>query len=184
MTHPDKQREILLVGSVPLGSAREVFATCSPMLGTRVRRLPDGETGERSKWIGFQYSRLAAAPEFKPLPRPAEQLSPAFGLAADALPLRFGPLGYASAAQASWQEFQALRQSSVIPAGTRFQISLPTPLAVVAGYIRVEDQAAVEPAYTAALDEELARTINPDLERFMAKRMGAKTIEVKQATCR
>ena len=24
-----------------------------------------------------------------------------------------------------------------------------------------------------------ARTINPDLERFMAKRMGAKTIEVK-----
>ena len=34
-----------------------------------------------------------------------------------------------------------------------------------------------KPSYYAVSSED--RTINPDLERFMAKRMGAKTIEVK-----
>jgi hypothetical protein len=34
-----------------------------------------------------------------------------------------------------------------------------------------------KPSYYAVSFED--RTINPDLERFMAKRMGAKTIEVK-----
>jgi pimeloyl-ACP methyl ester carboxylesterase len=34
-----------------------------------------------------------------------------------------------------------------------------------------------KPSYYAVSTED--RTINPDLERFMAKRMGAKTIEVK-----
>jgi pimeloyl-ACP methyl ester carboxylesterase len=39
-----------------------------------------------------------------------------------------------------------------------------------------------KPSYYAVSTED--RTINPDLERFMAKRMGAKTIEVRQATSR
>jgi hypothetical protein len=34
-----------------------------------------------------------------------------------------------------------------------------------------------KPSFYAVSTEDL--TINPDLERFMAKRMGAKTIEVK-----
>jgi len=37
-----------------------------------------------------------------------------------------------------------------------------------------------KPSFYAVSTED--RTINPDLERFMAKRMGAKTIEVRQAT--
>jgi pimeloyl-ACP methyl ester carboxylesterase len=36
---------------------------------------------------------------------------------------------------------------------------------------------SVKPSYYAVSTED--RTINPDLERFMAKRMSAKTIEVK-----
>jgi hypothetical protein len=36
-----------------------------------------------------------------------------------------------------------------------------------------------KPSYYAVSTED--RTINPDLERFMAKRMGAKTIEVKSS---
>jgi hypothetical protein len=36
---------------------------------------------------------------------------------------------------------------------------------------------ARKPSFYAVSTED--RTINPDLERFMAKRMGAKTIEVK-----
>ena len=48
------KREILLVGSVPLGSAEQVFATCAEALDGRVKRLPDGETGPRTNWIAWQ----------------------------------------------------------------------------------------------------------------------------------
>src|SRR6186713_20453 len=44
-------RQVHLVGSVPLHNAREVFATVSGVLGSRLKRIPDGETGERSDWI-------------------------------------------------------------------------------------------------------------------------------------
>ena len=43
-----------LVGSIPLNSAEEVFRTTSTILGERLRRIPDGETGIRSGWIGWQ----------------------------------------------------------------------------------------------------------------------------------
>ena len=42
---------VLLVGSVPLRSAEEVFQVMAAELGDRVTQLPDGETGPRSDWI-------------------------------------------------------------------------------------------------------------------------------------
>ena len=47
-------RGVHLVGSVPLSTAEEVFRTASSILGGRLRRIPDGETGVRSNWIGRQ----------------------------------------------------------------------------------------------------------------------------------
>jgi hypothetical protein len=45
-------RDILLVGSVGLADAEEVFRAAGSILGDQVRRLPDGETGiARSVWI-------------------------------------------------------------------------------------------------------------------------------------
>jgi hypothetical protein len=41
-------RGIHLIGSVPMASAQEVFATVSAALGAYLKRLPDGETGARS----------------------------------------------------------------------------------------------------------------------------------------
>lgn len=46
-THP----ELLLVGSVGLQSAEDVFRTVSAKLGDRLKRIPDGETGPRSLWV-------------------------------------------------------------------------------------------------------------------------------------
>ena len=37
------KREVLLVGSVPLGSAEHVFAACAEALDGQVKRLPDGK---------------------------------------------------------------------------------------------------------------------------------------------
>jgi hypothetical protein len=49
-----------LVGSVPLNSAEEVFRRVTGSLGPRIRRLPDGETGDRTGWVGFQVPVLLA----------------------------------------------------------------------------------------------------------------------------
>ena len=43
-----------LVGSVPLADGETVFRTVSAAIGPCLRRIPDGETGERRRWIFFQ----------------------------------------------------------------------------------------------------------------------------------
>ena len=54
-----------LAGSVPLGSAEEVFRRVAGALGDRLRRIPDGETGPRSDWILWQYPVFSARPQFE-----------------------------------------------------------------------------------------------------------------------
>ncbi|MGH7005307.1 MAG: hypothetical protein ACREIP_15295, partial [Alphaproteobacteria bacterium] len=61
------KREVLLVGSVPLGSAEQVFATCAGALDGRVKRLPDGETGPRTNWIAWQRAILGGNPALRQL---------------------------------------------------------------------------------------------------------------------
>jgi hypothetical protein len=49
-----KERPVLLVGSVPLGSSRAVFEAVGTKLGKLIKRVPDGETGARKDWIVWQ----------------------------------------------------------------------------------------------------------------------------------
>lgn len=144
------KREVLLVGSVPLGSAEEVFATCAHALHGQVKRLPDGETGPRTNWIAWQRALLAGNPALQQLPSagpfPVFVLNPAHRG-----PVAFGALGYAKAAQESYAVFRRLRDAGRIPSGLRFQVSLPTPLAVVAQYIEASAQSAVEGPYAERL---------------------------------
>lgn len=80
----------LLVGSVAGDDSEQVLRTAARILGGAARRLPDGETGERDNWIGFQIGRLLAAegiemgeprqnPSYPPFPqvkltKPAEEV--------------------------------------------------------------------------------------------------------------
>src|SRR5262247_3682875 len=48
---PAGAREVLLVGSVGLRDSEEVFRAVGPLLGARMARIPDGETGERTSWV-------------------------------------------------------------------------------------------------------------------------------------
>jgi hypothetical protein len=146
-------REVLLVGSVPLGSAEAVFTTCAAALGEKVRRLPDGETGPRTNWIAWQRAVLASNPALRQLPAsgpfPVFVLDPAYSG-----PLTFGALGYAKAALESYRTFVRLRREGRIGERHRFQVSLPTPLGVIAQYIEAGAQAAVEPPYRERLLSE------------------------------
>ena len=45
---------VLLVGSIPLESAEEVFRAVALGLGELIAAIPDGETGVRKNWTGWQ----------------------------------------------------------------------------------------------------------------------------------
>jgi len=150
---------ILLVGSVPLPSAEAVFEAVAAGVGPRAKRLPDGETGERTNWIAWQRAIFAgtagleASSEQGPAPR--------FAVRPDhRAPIRFGPLGYADAALSSWAVFRRLKREGRIGTDHRFQVSLPTPFATVALYVEPGSQAAVEEAYRDRLLDEARRIVD------------------------
>ena len=58
-------RNVHLVGSVPMANPQKVFETVSAVLGPRIKRLPDGETGERADWITWLEPVFAAHPAFQ-----------------------------------------------------------------------------------------------------------------------
>lgn len=131
-----------LVGSIPLENAASVFETVSCILGGNVKRIPDGETGDRSNWIAWQLPLLELHPSIEADPEIAEpsHVSADDGLAVDARSFRFLRIKpgvgeadldlsseYAEHALASFRKFAELQEAGKIPADVRFQVSLPTP---------------------------------------------------------
>ena len=150
---------IHLVGSVPLEDSGAVFGCVCGLLGERITRLPDGETGARTNWIAWQAQVFAGMPQFESeivasgyIKRPKYRLKPGV----DAAALRFPALGYAAAAKASYAEFARQKAAGDIPARVRFQVCLPTPLAPVHSYVFPESMAAIEGPYERALLDDLA----------------------------
>lgn len=146
-----RSRPVLLVGSIPLKSASEVFDSVSIGLGGVVKRIPDGETGPRWNWIAWQGDVFKQVPELEVVSE--RQLPgfrrPVFGIrkGSSASTIVVGPLGYAEAALGSYREFAARKQANSVPSGTRFQVSLPTPLGVSYAFMDPRDVRAVWPAY-------------------------------------
>jgi hypothetical protein len=166
ISHP---RPVGFVGSVALPSAAAVFEAVSTYVGPLAKRIPDGETGERLRWIGWQRDQLIGRPGVElaleveidgPVRQVFRQLKLKPGFKAADLNLR--PLGYLEAARDSFAEFEAARKSGKLAADTRFQISLPTPIALATGISGPRDE--VLSAFEAAYRSELAdifQTIPP-----------------------
>ncbi len=147
-----RRRERLhLIGSIPLDSSAQVFRTLSKELGPYLGRIPDGETGDRSRWVYFQGQMLRTHPDMEidptvpPFPfvqwdgkvvREIPQVR--FKTGVDLAKVVF-ETGYDKAASASYEVFKRLRDSAAITKGTRFQVSLPTPHS--SGYLYVSGPA-------------------------------------------
>jgi hypothetical protein len=141
-------RDLLyFAGSVPLLGSEDVFRALSAEVGQLLRRMPDGETGERTLWIKFQQQMLLEHPAIErdetqpPLPvRQADgtvhrhielmRLKPAVEVAT----VEFDT-GYDRAALASYRTFRALREAGIIPPEMRLQVALPTPMATGLMYV-------------------------------------------------
>jgi hypothetical protein len=155
-------RDVYLVGSVPMANAREVFEKVSAALGARIKRLPDGETGERGDWISWLEPVFAENPAFvksgeffrvHATGTGRERYTLKGGLKpAD---VNFENLFYADIAKQSYAEFKRLKQVGKIVSGTKFQVDLVPAHSVIWLFLVDALHAAIDPIYNAALMREI-----------------------------
>jgi hypothetical protein len=163
----------LLIGSLNLESPDAVFAAVGSTLGSHVRAVPDGETGERLGWIFSLAPRFAAVEALEVAPQGwgeqidhhFDQYRPRAGVAPE--DVVFGNLGYADDALASFERFDAAVRQGVLPRDVRFQVALPTAYMALMAYVDIEHRDALTPAYERALGEEIGRM----LARIPAERL-------------
>jgi hypothetical protein len=138
MPAKSRNRKILLVGSVPLANAKEVFSESAARLGELIPRIPDGETGVRTMWILCQKEVMAKTKnlkvhhQFDIAPGVAQTV---YEIADPSKPVEFPALNYAAAAKESYRQFTELKKAGEIAATIKFQVSLPTAVAVLSGFI-------------------------------------------------
>ena len=163
--------ELLLVGSLPAQSTDEAFRAGAELFGDLVFALPDGETGPRAAWVGYERERLVRPnPDVEVveetdsptgIPRHAYE-TPVFKIRAGAGELHFDTWPRIDDAIASWREFRALRDEGVIPAGLRFQVGLPFPSSALNGFKAdfAGDYPVAERAYEDLVGRELVRLLD------------------------
>lgn len=132
-------RPVLLVGSVPLKPASEVFRVATHYLGEVMARFPDGE---QVGWLPGVWQRMAENPALEPTRKVAlvgardstdffSQLAiQYYGVKPGSVKqgLTLGPCGIAENAIASYRQFKQMKESAVVPRRARFQATLPGPL--------------------------------------------------------
>src|SRR5690349_24227283 len=140
---PRVDSELLLVGSLPADSSQSALRSAAEFYRGLVFALPDGETGPRSAWVGYERERLVrpnpgvvVVKETESptgIPRHAYE-TPVFGIKEGVSELHFESWPRIDDAIASYQTFKQLRDDGVIPNGLRFQIGLPFPSSAMNGF--------------------------------------------------
>jgi hypothetical protein len=164
-----KHPVVHFVGSIPLPDAETVFRTLADATGAHVKRLPDGETGIRKTWIRFLQDVLADNPAIEV----AHDVPPFKFVQWDGKVIREIPrlrvkpgmapetknftTGYADMAIESFGVFDRLQKAGVIPAGVKFQISIPTPIAPTYNNMVPGDRQKLLPALTRHFIGEVAK---------------------------
>ena len=168
----DTKNSLHFVGSIPLDNAEQVFRQLSDTVGDYVSRLPDGETAERSRWIFFQREILANHPAIEVDPTvPDFELRQWDGVVLRSMPLlRFRAdadlasvtfdVAYDKAAAYSYEVFRGLQANGTIAPDTRFQVSLPTPMATGYFYVSHKARDAYHAVYERSLMQALANILD------------------------
>ena len=156
-------RDVHLVGSVPVSQRRRACSRrVSAALGQRLKRIPDGETGERQTGSSGSKAVFADSPAL-------EQSDEVFRLHATATPriryrlrpgrtaadVTFDNLFYADIAERSYQDFARLKRAGKIPAHCRFQVDLVPAHSVIWLFLTDSLHAPIDPIYNTALKREI-----------------------------
>jgi hypothetical protein len=154
-------------GSVNLADGETVMREIASRVPSGLRRIPDGETGDRGNWIFFQMQKFLQSPFLVPA-QPLDDVvmgdyeqMPHLRLAdgVDPADMAWPDPGYAGAYLDSYATFARLRGEGVIPDGARFQVEYPTPLASIGAYIVPEQQQELLGSYEQAMFADLQRLL-------------------------
>lgn len=151
------QGGVHLVGSIPAATAEDVFTKSSKTLSGRLRRIPDGEPGERNNFIFFQRPLFEEhAPGFvldfsKWGKNDADEELDEEGVQKRVSGVAEFETGYDKGAIESYATFKRLRDQGVIGPHTRFQVGLPTVVCFIGGHIKPVFRKALEPLYERAI---------------------------------
>lgn len=152
-----------LVGSAPVSEPDELFALVRDHLASHLRRVPDGEVGERDTWIAWQFPKLGQCRQLETKSVNSAYLGraiPQHQVIDGAAPLELVDLGYAEAALASWERFDAAQRAGTLPDRVRFMVGLPSPLSVVTIYVAPGSRPEVLTAWTTAMEAQLDRILD------------------------
>ena len=157
---------LLLVGSLPADSTEAALHAGAELFGDLVFALPDGETGPRAAWVGYEREQLARPnPDVvvveeseSPTGRPRHAYeTPVFGIREGVSELQFDSWPRIDDAITSYQSFRALKEEGVIPVDLRFQIGLPFPSSALNAF--KADFAAHYPIAERGFEKLVAREI-------------------------
>jgi hypothetical protein len=162
---------LLLVGSLPADSTESALRAGAELFGDLVFALPDGETGPRAMWVGYERERLVrpnpdvvtVAETESPTggPRHAYE-TPIFRIREGATELHWDAWPRIDDALESYRVFRALRDEGTIPPHLRFQLSLPFPTSALNAF--KADWAADYPVADRAFENLVLR----ELDRLLA----------------
>jgi hypothetical protein len=159
-----KNRGVYLVGSVPMANAEEVFTQVSAVLGPSLKRLPDGETGERLNWVGHLEKVFERNPAlertdtiFKVHPGATGWYRWRLKKGASVEDVRFDNLFYADEAKKSYAVFRRLKAQGKIPKHVRFQVDFAPAHSVLWLFTVDELHAPLDPIYNEALKREIEK---------------------------
>jgi hypothetical protein len=162
----------LLVGSLPAESTDAALRAGAELFGDMVFALPDGETGPRAAWVGYERERLvrphpdvetvATTESPTGIPRHAYE-TPVFRIREGVSELRWDAWPRIDDALESYRQFSALREEGVIPADLRFQVGLPFPSSALNGF--KEDFTADYPVAVRGFEDLVRR----ELERLTSE---------------
>jgi hypothetical protein len=153
-----KAREVLLIGGMPTKpapeaeakgdmaglhelamDATEVFEVVADKIGDLTHQIPDGD---QAGWVAAVFKTLPGDPSVQvvgavPLHDRTDWKLPLFALKKDLDPSKvtLGPYGFTESAKDSYAKFVALRDAGKIPAGTRFEVTLPTPMSGMLSFL-------------------------------------------------
>ncbi len=150
-----------LVGSIPLDTADEVFELVGPILKACCSRYPDGETGARKNWIGWQlaaFQKQDALRQIEDRERDYQLHAPfTFAPGKSAGDLDFSDLGFAREAIESYSSFVRQQEAGVVSSSARFLVAIPTPFAPVYSFAAYDSQEQILPVYEKAVLQEVDR---------------------------
>jgi hypothetical protein len=170
------RNELLLVGSLPADSTETAFRAGAELFSDLVFALPDGETGPRAAWVGYERERLVRPhPDIETvaetdsptgIPRHAYE-TPVFKIREGVTELRWDSWPRIDDAIASYRTFRELRDQEVIQPGLRFQVGLPFPTSALNAF--KADFAADYPVGAHAFEDLFARELDRMLGEIPAE---------------